>query len=367
MAIGLNFGGAGSLIVKFLRWWRRELAACVPQVLHAGLPRTDRTPVLALSGNTLYPAMSKAGVALQQIDLGDEGFSARIERFFEGRGGLFRRANRIRLTLPREDCLVRRLEVPVQARERLGDILKLDIERATPFKQDEIYHAHIVLPDGEDRSKLTLEHLVVKRSRVDDVVERLQTSGRNVTAVSVFDADPQRELPVDFLAAGAPEGRGAFLRSLNKLLVLGVLGLGVALVMLNTDRQTAALAELDGRIADAKTRALDVRRRFDEARLATARATAASQRKIEAVTFTQVWQELTRIIPDTAWLADLRVKGHQIQINGYAATSADLLQLLESSPLFAEASFVAPVTMDTRLKRERFSISLKLVSDTGES
>ncbi len=79
-----------------------------------------------------------------------------------------------------------------------------------------------------------------------------------------------------------------------------------------------------------------------------------------------VLDELTRLLPDTAWVWNLKYNGKEIELSGFADSASDLIPLLDRSPLFEKVEFLAPVTKEIQMRgdgnkeKERFKIKAKI-------
>ena len=76
--------------------------------------------------------------------------------------------------------------------------------------------------------------------------------------------------------------------------------------------------------------------------------------------------ELSVVLPASTAVLDLTLKNQTIEIFGSSEGAAALPQLLDNSPVFKEAEFVAPITRDS-LGREIYRIRMKLEQAGGES
>ncbi len=80
----------------------------------------------------------------------------------------------------------------------------------------------------------------------------------------------------------------------------------------------------------------------------------------------EILAELTRLLPDTAWIWNLKYKGKEIELSGFADSASDLIPLLDKSPLFEKVEFLAPVTKEFQMRgfgnkeKERFKIKAKM-------
>ncbi len=74
---------------------------------------------------------------------------------------------------------------------------------------------------------------------------------------------------------------------------------------------------------------------------------------------TRALSELSRLLPQEAWLMSLRIDASgKVELKGFARQSALLIEPLERSPLFRKVQFSTPVV--TREGLERFSIKMEL-------
>jgi hypothetical protein len=70
--------------------------------------------------------------------------------------------------------------------------------------------------------------------------------------------------------------------------------------------------------------------------------------------------ELTRLLDDETWLAQLRLGTDEVRLIGYAPEAAALVGIVDRSPFFKTPRFVSPITKDPRLDLERFQMAVGL-------
>ncbi len=86
----------------------------------------------------------------------------------------------------------------------------------------------------------------------------------------------------------------------------------------------------------------------------------------EEVSKIEMLKELTRLLPESAWVWNLKYNGKEIDVSGYADSASDLISLLDKSPLFEKVEFLAPVTKERLMRpegpqeKERFRIRARL-------
>jgi len=74
----------------------------------------------------------------------------------------------------------------------------------------------------------------------------------------------------------------------------------------------------------------------------------------------RIFEELTRLLPDTAWVTSLRIEGDALEVTIVAQSTSELLPLLVRSPLFTTADLSTPVTYDPDRRSERATVRMTL-------
>jgi general secretion pathway protein L len=72
-----------------------------------------------------------------------------------------------------------------------------------------------------------------------------------------------------------------------------------------------------------------------------------------------IFKALTEIIPDSAWVREITIEPNGIRLDGYADAAAELIPLIDASPLFTDVSFLSAITKG-RDGKEKFRIGFKL-------
>jgi general secretion pathway protein L len=125
-------------------------------------------------------------------------------------------------------------------------------------------------------------------------------------------------------------------------------------------RYEAALAEVKTETTKLRTQAAAVREAIERSGAAVADLARLQRMKLGQVPAVEVLEELSRLLPDSVWLTDLRIEGDAVDLTGLAKSGAALPSLFVGSTLFADAALTAPVTLDQREDKERFSLRIRL-------
>ena len=347
---------ARDALSRFLDWWVDELKGLIPQALLAGR-RQPRRLVVAVDGPKKRLLMEKAGLSETLAETTDtaDGLSS-LARLIKARPSL-----PVGLRLSGSECFSRTLHLPAPAEGDYRRILDLDMERTTPFRAAEVLTAYHVVPAdaGAMRGKRVVRHLVVKRRTIDPLLQEMGALGIEPAFIDCWDDQRHGGLPVDFLAATRPAADRPGILRLRSLAAVFVL-LVVSAVGIWMLRHQSALAALEMRADAARAEAGNARLAMEASQTASARIEAMARQLRDRLPVGRIVEELTVIIPDDAWLSDLRIEADRVEFTGLAKSAAALVPLLESSPLFEDVSLTSPVVLDNNEDKERFSMRMLL-------
>ena len=334
------------------RWWGGELRSIWSDVapIRWGAPRW----IIDTGRDTARILDRKGRVA---GGLAEGGGRSAAEAVIDKLGEL-RPGTPVILRLPHADCFVRNLELPAAARDGFPQLLRFQLERLTPFKLSDVNEAHWIKGPGERPGMLSVRHVVVRRKRVDELMERCARAGLRVAHVDCWDENDTASMPVDLLAASRPARPKRIPRFLATLAALGA---SAAFVLDVTNHETAITR------VTAETAAL--RQSLHQIQAATSSRTALVGHVERVLTArkqqpsaTEVLDEISSLLPDTTVLQHFRVERGTLEISGFSESAVALLPLLEQSRLFHDARLTAPVSRDSKDARERFGIRLQIKS-----
>lgn len=267
-------------------------------------------------------------------------------------------SGRVTVWLPHAACLERHFKVPVAAAPDLERIVRLELERATPFKLAEIVSAYVAIPDLANRAMLSVRQFIAKRESIDAVQDKLREAGIRAQTITCLDQNNERPLPINFLTDDSSDraGKSSLIPGLVAVALLLIAASAAAAVL----RSERALSELEARLVAARnqwqTREVSAKQAL--AKRDQVNAIAALKGKY-APTVISLY-ELTHRLPDDVHLSEFKVVGGTVVIGGLGRDTSRLIPLLEGSDLFTNVEMAAPVTIDPATDKERFSIRFVL-------
>jgi general secretion pathway protein L len=275
---------------------------------------------------------------------------------------------RVTIRVPLAECLVRPVTVPRAALPDIARIAALDLERTTPLRVSDIRSAILLDKESRGRGPVTAEHIVMKRTKISGLQARMERAGAELSAVDCYRTDPATPLPVDLLneRGEAVDGRRQAALSSSGRLAMTAAALGFAALAITTLRHETALLSLQEETAAMRSRVAAARsQQVDGAQSAGA---AFARLKSAYPPVVEILEDLTRRLPDTAYVTQLRLADGNVEIGGFGRPVRSLAPELEKSLVIESAIITAPIVTDEALQKERFDLRLRLAkrhSDAG--
>jgi general secretion pathway protein L len=351
----------------FLNWWLTELIGLVPKGVRGRLAAGKEIYLFEVTESDFgvfrrEGRFCRADRRLSRAFFDKPGVARALRKRMENRG---RSGASFGLYLPVERGLRKTLVLPNMTEPDLGDMIRNQIERQTPFHPDDVYYGYETRrQDQGDRGQadqdMQVVLTVVRKATVDDAVRVLAAGGIRLEFVGMVDGEggivARIALPTDDRPRRARANRGYYR--------IAKLGLGTAAaalaVYLPLHVQSGRIAGLQEQIAALRPKsevAFALRAQFEsigEDRRFISEARGKSPYLLE------ILNELARILPDESWLDQFRARGRDIQVSGYSPSAPALIPVIDASPMFGTPSFDSPVTRQANQQAEKFSIQFQV-------
>ncbi len=242
------------------------------------------------------------------------------------------------LVLPESWVLQRRLTLPAAARGNLRQVVGFELDRLTPFGEEQAYFDARELSATPE--KIRVELLVVPRPRVQPWIGALERHGAGTRGLAVSGNDAG----INLLPPHQRHAPGLVARlagSLPLLALSAVAGSALWLPLWQAHHQLEALKAEEARLRVASTEVLDLQRRLEH-QLSELEKTA--ERWKSAAEPLELLAQLSRLLPRDTFLRQLRLEGNRLILQGLSTQASQLIALLESSPAFEHARFLSPIT-----------------------
>lgn len=330
-------------------WWSAEmlaiLAAVGPQPRILEITLGDRLLTLALRRGVHSTAIGEIA-----YDPGaPSGSAGALATLLRKTPGAF---DRLEVVAAPGQGLRRTLRFPRAAEADLHEAARYELDRQTPFSEDSAYFGVEKTATDRENGQVELTLHVLPRAKVDPVLDLLSAAGLRADCLKLSAGER-----IDLLPAARRHRtrwlRPALVVSLALVAVLAVANVVLPYYAGRTALEAAELRAATARQAAAETLAL--RRELDELRDREARLV---ERKNAGPLTLDLLRELTRRLPDSAYLVQFTVVDGTISLTGYADHAAPLLAELERGAAFEEVRLSESVIRDSRFGAERFSMSM---------
>ncbi|WP_248768818.1 PilN domain-containing protein [Pseudomonas sp. MWU12-2345] len=328
-----------SRLPVFLRWWRRELIACLPRRWRERLESSNQEHLLHWHEGALHHAAEYA----------DSAATAPAQRQV--------------LLLPSEQVLLSRVQLPLAAAAQAHAALAFEMDKYTPFKAAQVYFDTLRDP-REDRTRPVFELtlVVALRERIDAILDEAARNGLRIDAIDALDRNGAR-LHVNLLPARRrPQERHPARRLRLRLIWLGAGLLLLAMLMWVHNRQQA-LDAMNAEVAALRndTRQIQGLRQQLNDLLDTGRY--VQTQKTLALSRTALLQELTACIPGDTWLEqlDLDAQG-TLTLSAQSSQASDLIGKMKTCTDLRNLQFQGVIQADAGTGQDRLNLTAHLGS-----
>jgi general secretion pathway protein L len=259
--------------------------------------------------------------------------------------------------LASNQVLFRQLDFPKQASGFLDGMVRSQIDRLTPWAAgDAVFGFNAPREGANERLELTLA--ATSRAALMPLVQLADRVGAAALTVSVeaeVDGKPEPET-ISVFAVGLRSAIAGE-HDLAKVLRYGLLGVAGATALTLVASMVIGNS-LDTELQDVQA-SIARQRAALRANVGAGALSAESQlarRKQSTPAAVLVLDAISKILPDTTYVTDLRVEGDRMQVAGLTKDAPMLIRLIEQSPQFSRATFYAPTTREASEPGERFHI-----------
>lgn len=347
-----------SPLPRFFAWWGGELAALLPaswRSLFGGgaqwylLQRTGQRWELRRAGEAEVRAQWPRGTdaAIEQAAL-----AAAVRE-------VDREDLRLALLLPATAALRRRLLLPRAAADNLQQVGAFEMDRQTPFRVEQVYYAVLELDAPAPAGRFFAELVAVPRDTLDPLLAELEGAGIRVDAVDVAEGAGRRG--VNLLPPARVPHRTHPRQRLNLALAAAAVLLLVLVLAQWLHNREQALATMQAQVQGMQGEAQQVAALRQELQDNAGAASFLVRRKQNRVTMLDLLLDLTRRLPQNAWLERLSVDpSGQVGFQGQAPQAAALIDALKDSKVVRDPNFQGSIQSDPATGKERFYMVVQL-------
>lgn len=235
---------------------------------------------------------------------------------------------------------------------RIHELAVLDLISQTPFEHEDVF----IIPDScNGRGK---GYYILKKSILNPALNALKSVKLKPKFLSFHSLGEINALP--FQSISNIKKTNFFSRNLMAIFAILVFVFGAITFAHFQVRYETAADELDVQIATISKDVKEVRSIIANQRELSDRLSNVLDLKNNASSTIEVWEEFSRILPDSSWLSVLKISEDKITASGYSRNAASLIEIIDGSTLFADAGFDGPVVAIPGKDIQRFAIQVRL-------
>lgn len=332
-----------AVLVRFLRWWGRELAALVPPALR---PQNRPSPGMLWVGMeqgalVLWRLAGQKRSEIGRVNLAAGDAAAHKIAFDALRNKAGVRS--VGICLPAAQVLRKQVTLPLAAAENLTQVLGFELGRQTPYTADQAYYDQRLLREDRSGNRLHVLLGVAPRAVVDEILSTLTALGVTPQAVVVSDELESTGSCLNLLPVRLrPKPGYARYKLYGAMAGVTLVLLAVLLAAPLWKKREVAIA-LQPVLAQAQRQADAVDALKQEQERLLAEYNFPTEHKLATPAKVALLEEVTRILPDNTWLQQLEIHGADVSMQGNTGSSASLIGLFERSTLLENANFKSPL------------------------
>jgi general secretion pathway protein L len=268
------------------------------------------------------------------------------------------RGSHVDILMRPDQVLFRAIDFPKQATDFLDGMIRAQIDRLTPWPASEVeFGTTPPVPIAGERIAMTVA--ATSKQKIQPLLRIAADCGAASVAGLVDEPEAAAD-PIKLFDRALTGGAIDFARMLRLALVGAAFAAAASL----------AISAYVGSWLDAEQQ--ELQHRISQRRAALRMSepggsadTLLAQRKQTSPSSVVVLEEISRVLPDTTYVTELRVEGDKMQVIGLTQDAPSLIRLLEQSPQFARATFFAPTTRSQSDPGERFHIEAHITPYFG--
>lgn len=338
------------------RWWAGELKALLPDRLQHLRERLRQRLEIETDGSELrvFHAGAKGRELLGETALSaedPESSAAALRDIVDAGDGQYDSAV---LRVPAARALSRRTRLPIAARDTLEEAVGYDLDRQTPFSEDQVYYGarEVAVDAAADWVEAELE--LVPKTDMKPALKAIRAAGIALDRMEASRDGPNLLPPAERAEQGFPYSR----------LATGLGGLAAALIVvavyLPLERMESKLDSLESEMRTARAATSEVERLRSDLELMRDREARLFERKRSEPSAIGLLDAVSRALPEDSFAIRFDYDREELELTGFSRKASELIGTLEGLDTLSDVRFVSPVTQDPRIERERFNVAAQV-------
>jgi general secretion pathway protein L len=265
----------------------------------------------------------------------------------------------VKYLLPNDEALVRKIALPVAAKENLDEVIGFELDKYVPFSADQVQISYKINNDIVDENKLLLDLAVITKQKLLSVLNTCEEKSIALDSIDVntdgTDLAPSF-LGVNLLPNENRKQNNNFNLKLNGALVLVLIGLIYFIMHTSIENKRQKIEKLSETNAELQKQARESKLLKKDLKDAIVSSKFLQNQKINHPKIVTLIMDITTKLPDTTYLTKLKIDQEELEISGLSDNANILVPELDKSSNWYAPLLKGPTTPDPRSNKERFTI-----------
>jgi general secretion pathway protein L len=257
------------------------------------------------------------------------------------------------LSLPRDQGIVRQLELPADIERDLKSALSLQVETISAWPEHEVYWDYRVKEAKGNPKALQVTVAVIPRAILDPWLKFFESIDVPLSGATLQD------IGVNVIPASLRRRSARAMAIATYALAACSLALGLALIVRDPYQQHVFAAEVQREITRLEPEVKDLMRRGAELATLTKHYEGLARHLKDRDSNIDALKALATVLPADTFILNYRYQSDMVSILGVSTSALDVQSVLEKSPAFKDVQFAAPITREASGK-DRFALKMSI-------
>lgn len=358
-----------SSVSHFLSWWKYHLKSFVPVKYHKSL-FADSSSIVLVSKKGQVEIWSKDSSAepLRKTNTendGEENWWHQVQNLVSHSEN--KNVN-IDYLLPQSEVLVRKIALPVAAKDNLEEVIGFELDKYVPFNKDQVQLSYKIDTNNSNDETILVDIAVMPKSQIKEIVEDIGNKAVQLSSIDVntSSADKPSKLGVNLLSREKQKPKDYSTLKINAILLALLFGLMYFVMYTATANKQDKIERLSSINAELQKQARASKLLKKELNNTIVSSQFLSKKNNSYKSPVAFLLELTSILPEDTYITRMRVTDEKIEVSGESQNANGLIPKLDKSKRWYSPNFPRAVVPNSRTNKERFTVEASLIEPEQE-
>ena len=268
------------------------------------------------------------------------------------------RGSRVEAQLPSGQVMACKLDFPGLAGDFLDGMIRAQVDRLTPWTvNDAVFGWSPPVAANERIEVIFAATSKIKTQPLLQFAQKVDAASVAVFSAAAIAGEPPVRIKLLDKPLQSAVGTALSIPRLLRTILLGAGAAAAASLLIAAYMESSMQSQQEDLLRQISQRRAALRL---DANGAGSALGLLAKRKQTTPSAIMVLEAISRALPDTTYVTELRIEGDKVQVVGMTQDAPSLIRLMEQSPQFTRATFFAPTTHAANEPGERFHIEAHL-------